>query len=229
MDQEDFGKLIKKIRKENKLTQKDLASKYNVTYQAVSKWENGKNMPDISLIKMICKDFDMSLDEVFNNKKTKTRKLIHYIAMISVILTLIVLAIILYFSKNDSYKFKTISSTCNDFNITGSMSYNTNKSTIYISNVSYCGGDDTEIYKSIECSLIEKDNNVEHEISTCDITTKTTLEDFLKDLTFSVDNHDNQCKEYRENNLYLEIIATKNDNRSIMYKIPLSLNEICSD
>ena len=39
MSQEEFGKLIKKIRQENNLTQKDLAEKYNVTYQAVSKWE----------------------------------------------------------------------------------------------------------------------------------------------------------------------------------------------
>lgn len=41
MNQEKFGKLIKDIRKKNNLTQKQLAAKYNVTYQAVSKWENG--------------------------------------------------------------------------------------------------------------------------------------------------------------------------------------------
>ena len=51
MDQERFGKIIKYIRNKNKLTQKQFADKYNVTYQAVSKWENGKNMPDISIIK----------------------------------------------------------------------------------------------------------------------------------------------------------------------------------
>lgn len=229
MDQDDFGKLIKKIRKNNKLTQKEFADKYNVTYQAVSKWENGKNMPDISLIKMICKDYNMSLDEVFNNKSDKLKKLIHYIALIILIIVLIVMAIILLFEKDNSYKFKTISSNCNNFNITGSMSYNTNKSTIYISNVSYCGGDDTEVYKSIECSLFEKNNGSEREISTCDLAKNTTLESFLKDLTFSVDNHDNQCKEYRENSLYLEIIATMKDSRTIMYKIPLSLKDICSD
>ncbi len=38
MDQEKIGKFIKEIRKKNNLTQKDLANKYNVTYQAVSKW-----------------------------------------------------------------------------------------------------------------------------------------------------------------------------------------------
>ena len=71
MDQEKFGKLIKEIRKTNNLTQKQLADKYNVTYQAVSKWENGVNMPDISLIRQISKDFNISLDELFDGFKIK--------------------------------------------------------------------------------------------------------------------------------------------------------------
>ena len=39
MEQEKIANLIKKIRKDNHLTQKELADKYHVTYQAVSKWE----------------------------------------------------------------------------------------------------------------------------------------------------------------------------------------------
>ena len=38
MDQEKFGKFIKDMRKKYNLTQKQLADKYNVTYQAVIKW-----------------------------------------------------------------------------------------------------------------------------------------------------------------------------------------------
>ena len=51
MNPKKVGSLIKQIRLDNHLTQKDLADKYGVTYQAVSKWENGTNLPDISLIK----------------------------------------------------------------------------------------------------------------------------------------------------------------------------------
>jgi transcriptional regulator with XRE-family HTH domain len=51
MNPEKIGQFIKEIRVKNNLTQKDLADKYNVTYQAVSKWENGKNLPDILLIR----------------------------------------------------------------------------------------------------------------------------------------------------------------------------------
>ena len=69
MNQQEFGQLIKQIRKENNLTQKDLADKYHVTYQAVSKWENGLNMPDTSLLKEISKDYNISLDDMLDGKK----------------------------------------------------------------------------------------------------------------------------------------------------------------
>ena len=71
MDQEKFGNLIKKIRKDNNLTQKEFADKYNVTYQAVSKWENGKNMPDSLLIKKICDDFNLKIEDLFNGEVKK--------------------------------------------------------------------------------------------------------------------------------------------------------------
>ena len=68
MDQEKIGNFIKEIRTKNNLTQKQFADKYNVTYQAVSKWENGKNMPDVALIKQISKDFNISLEEIYNGE-----------------------------------------------------------------------------------------------------------------------------------------------------------------
>ena len=60
MDQEKIGKFIKELRKNNNLTQADLALKYGVTYQAVSKWENGKNIPDISIIKQMSKEISVN-------------------------------------------------------------------------------------------------------------------------------------------------------------------------
>lgn len=74
MDQEKFGKFIKDIRKRNNLTQKQLADKYNVTYQAVSKWENGLNMPDTSLMKQISKDFGISIDELLEGEYKETKE-----------------------------------------------------------------------------------------------------------------------------------------------------------
>ena len=68
MDQEKIGKLIKEIRTSQKLSQQKFAEKYGVTYQAVSKWENGKNMPDITILKQICNDNNISLDDFLEAK-----------------------------------------------------------------------------------------------------------------------------------------------------------------
>ena len=92
MDQEKIGKFIKEIRKKNNLTQAELAEKYNVTYQAVSKWENGKNMPDISLIKQISKDFNISLEEFYDGeyKNIKKNKKIYIIIAICVLILFLI-------------------------------------------------------------------------------------------------------------------------------------------
>lgn len=52
MEQEKIGKFISQLRKEKNMTQKDLAEKIGVTDRAISKWENGRGMPELSLIKI---------------------------------------------------------------------------------------------------------------------------------------------------------------------------------
>ena len=145
MEQEKIGKFIKKLRKENNLTQKDLADKYGVTYQAVSKWETGKNIPDISLLKEISRDFNVNIEDLLEGKETKKSKInINkkiLIPIIIVILISIPLIIYHYHSSHDFF-FKTITSSCSNFKITGSIAYNDKKSSIYISNINYCAGED---------------------------------------------------------------------------------------
>ena len=53
MNSEKIGKFIYDLRKKYDLTQKELADKLNVTAQAVSKWENGRGVPDIELLKKL--------------------------------------------------------------------------------------------------------------------------------------------------------------------------------
>lgn len=233
MDQEKIGKFIKEIRKKNNLTQKDLADKYNVTYQAVSKWENGKNMPDTSLIKQMSKDFNISLDDIFDgeySQKNINRKSIYILSITLIIITLIIGGIFLFSqNNNDSFEFKTLKANCPNFNISGSISYNHSKSAIYISNVSYCGGDDIEKYNSINCTLYEKNNDSNNVIDTCSYkeNKKITLEDFLKQVSFTVDNYQNVCKEYSKDSLYLEIEANDDSEKITKYKIPLTLESKC--
>ena len=69
MDQEKIGKMIKNLRVKSHLTQQEFATKYGVTYQAVSKWENGKNIPDILVLKEISKDYQIPLEDFLEAKE----------------------------------------------------------------------------------------------------------------------------------------------------------------
>ena len=60
VNQEKIGKFIAENRKKQKLTQEQLAEKLGVTDRAVSNWENGKNMPDLSMFKLLCDDTNCS-------------------------------------------------------------------------------------------------------------------------------------------------------------------------
>ena len=75
MNQEKIGKFILKLRKEKHLTQEQLAKKLNVTDRAVSHWENGRSMPDVSLFKPICEIFNISLNELLSGEKIKSSEL----------------------------------------------------------------------------------------------------------------------------------------------------------
>ncbi len=65
MNQEKIGKFIAECRKKQKLTQQELAEKLDLTYKAVSKWECGKGLPDVSLYEPLCKILKISLNEFF--------------------------------------------------------------------------------------------------------------------------------------------------------------------
>ena len=59
------GSKIKELRTREGLTQKDLADKLNVTYQAVSRWENEETEPSFDTIRDMCNIFNCSTDELF--------------------------------------------------------------------------------------------------------------------------------------------------------------------
>lgn len=230
MDQERVAKIIKDIRKKHHLTQKQFADKYNVTYQAVSKWENALNMPDTSLLRQISKDFDISIDEILDGeykvaKKKKTYLIITIFVLILITLCIVLMIIFKPFQKNNDFQFKTLSTECKNFDISGNISYNENKSAIYITNIKYCGVDNKEEYKQIECTLYESSNNMEKKISSFKSNReKIKLEDFLQDVTLSIDHYEKTCKEYKENSLYLSISATDFNDKITTYKIPLKLD-----
>mgnify|MGYP004656919291 FL=1 len=59
-----FSEQIKDLRTREKLTQEQFAEKLNITRQAVSNWENERNLPDIEMLILIAQNFHISLDEL---------------------------------------------------------------------------------------------------------------------------------------------------------------------
>lgn len=68
MDQIKIGNFISTSRKNKKLTQEQLAEKLGVSKNAVSKWERGLNLPDVSIMQELCSILGISLNELFAGK-----------------------------------------------------------------------------------------------------------------------------------------------------------------
>ena len=71
MDQIKIGKFIAEHRKKNNLTQMQLAEKLNITDRAISKWENGKGMPDSSIMLDLCAELKISVNELLSGEEIK--------------------------------------------------------------------------------------------------------------------------------------------------------------
>ena len=69
MNQEKIGKFISELRKGKNMTQVDLATKLGVTDRAVSKWENGRGMPDLSLIRELCDELGITINELLSGER----------------------------------------------------------------------------------------------------------------------------------------------------------------
>lgn len=69
MNQEKIGKFIASKRKEKNMTQSELAEKLGVTDKSVGNWENGRNMPDLSLLKPLCKELDITVNDLLSGEK----------------------------------------------------------------------------------------------------------------------------------------------------------------
>ena len=68
--QENIGAKIAELRREHNMKQDELAEMLGVTPQAVSKWENGASMPDISLLPKIAQIFGVTIDDLFGVNNT---------------------------------------------------------------------------------------------------------------------------------------------------------------
>lgn len=75
MDNIQFGAFVAQLRKEQGLTQKDLAERLHVTDKAVSKWEPGKGFPDVKLLEPLAQVLGVSLVELLQGARMEKESL----------------------------------------------------------------------------------------------------------------------------------------------------------
>ena len=148
MDCKKIGEYIQLKRKEAGLTQAQLGEILGVTSKAVSKWETGVAIPDISLFAELTKILNITIEELLqgedNKKETFTKKIDIKIILYIIIGLLFILScsLLIYFKSNyskvDIYKIK---STNNDFHVDGSLMVIDDKSYLSITNVEYVGAE----------------------------------------------------------------------------------------
>lgn len=95
MTNNEFGKRIVQLRKEKGFTQKELADKLNVSDKAVSRWETGKNYPDIETLQQLATALDVSVNDLLSGelklaKKVSKRKK-------TIVVTLVILLMVYLF------------------------------------------------------------------------------------------------------------------------------------
>lgn len=76
MNQIKIGKYLSKKRKEKGLTQVEMAKIIGVTDRAISNWENGRRIPDVSLFNNICEALDITVNELINGEDISKDKVI---------------------------------------------------------------------------------------------------------------------------------------------------------
>ena len=224
---EQIGSIIKDIRKQNNLTQNDFASILGVTFQAVSKWENDKSIPDITILKDISNKFNVDLNYLISGKKVNINKKSFFkknMIIITVIIFIIISVCVFLFFHKHNYEFKTLNGETKDIKVTGSITYDESKSSIYL-NIDY-NADDTQKYSYIKCTLYEKHQDILNVISEKEYLEKTpvSLKEYLKMISFVIDNYSPSCKYYKDSNLYLEISAKIDEEKSVTYKVPIKFN-----
>ncbi len=77
MDQTHFGNQISRLRQNKNMTQEQLAARIGVTPQALSRWERGQSLPDLTLLTEICQILEVCADELLGISTLKPPKQNH--------------------------------------------------------------------------------------------------------------------------------------------------------
>ena len=235
-----IGKFIAEQRKQKNLTQEQLAEKLGINNRTISRWENGINMPDISLYKKICEVLDISVEELINGEKTKKEnvkqsyekalittvdsnekqgkkinKLLKILALVISVSIISILIIIIYYNKKypkiDIYNMNVIESDKNELNEKLTLNQKDYKIYFYgIDSLQLCNIDNT--YYDLKTALQYKQITI------------NKVKEYLnnqyenKNINKITDSND-EIEIYKHSN-YEVIICNKKDNKDLYFGTP---------
>lgn len=65
----EVKEILKNLREKNNLTQEEMARRVNITRQAISRWETGETQPDTQMLKVLSKEFDVSINTLLGSPR----------------------------------------------------------------------------------------------------------------------------------------------------------------
>ena len=147
MDNKKIGQLISKLRKQKGLTQEQLGDMVGVGFRAVSKWERGITLPDISIINSVSKVLGITSDELLagelNENKEDIIKFKHKdfkklkIIIPLILLLLIITFVVFFYFKNKSYVYEMQCEDISLCSVNGEVTFVNNKIIIDLNSLKF--------------------------------------------------------------------------------------------
>lgn len=229
MDLNKVGSFIASLRKEKGLTQVELGILLNVNDKTVSRWETGKNAPDISMLNDLSEKLDISVKELLNGERNlekdiniealkyynnRGKKRILIFAIIAILIILLISILLFSINKYNQYKVFKVYSSNSNLNLEGIVVLNPHRNIIVLRNIEYSdyneGTTDEISSKSYYVKLLSNDKIIKNEIYNFD--KEMSLRDFLETYTLYVDESLKNSEDLISlENLRLEIEYQKND------------------
>ena len=237
MNQEKIGKLIAKMRKEKGLTQQALGDKVGVGYRAVSKWETGQTLPDISIIKELSEILGITADELLKGELKPENKINKHSKnkLLFLIPIIIIIALIIIYLKNNpkEYEYTLITSDINNY-VEGKATIRGKQLTLQIDNIILSN---YRIYNAIiknyQYKIFTNDKLIlgfgyDSEIE--NLTSPISVQEFLQNFTINYRDEVNiPMDEIVNNNLILEFNFIDEEDNIINKQIEISLIPVEKD
>lgn len=241
MQLDKIGKFIAQLRKEKRLTQKELGEIINIDNKVISKWENGKYAPDITYLNELCTVLGVSISELLDGKKkdkednnndatinslkfyTKQEKKKWIKIAISIISVLSIIYITIFgIVKHNEWHIQSVKASNTDiYNVEGLIVYNKRKTIYMFKNFelrSELAGTVMEpIVKHLEISLF-MDNDMIIANSTS-FSEDTPMHQALQNITISFDETEITYNPQNELKILIKYINPNNEENSYIIKM----------